>query len=152
MPATCCWGFHRTDCTRTATRWPLARKLLFDVAGYGPDKALPYDAKLTVAGELLKVHASYLRPIRALLDVNILKGAAHITGGGISDNTPRILPKGLAAEVHSASWRVPPIFELLREIGHIPLADFRRTFNLFSTGWTRSTTRLALWWNRHGRA
>ncbi len=110
--------------------YSLARKLLFDVAGYSAEQALPYDAKLTVAAELLKVHASYLRPIRALLDVNILKGAAHITGGGISDNTPRILPKGLAAEVHSASWRVPPIFELLREIGHIPLADFRRTFNL----------------------
>ena len=110
--------------------YSLARKLLFDVAGYSADQALPYDAKLTVAGELLKVHTSYLRPIRALLEVNILKGAAHITGGGISDNTPRILPKGLAAEVHSASWRVPPIFELLREIGNVPLADFRRTFNL----------------------
>ena len=110
--------------------YSLARKLLFDVAGYSAGQALPYDTKLTVAGELLKVHASYLRPIRALLDVNILKGAAHITGGGISDNTPRILPKGLAAEVHTTSWRIPPIFELLREIGNIPLADFRRTFNL----------------------
>jgi phosphoribosylformylglycinamidine cyclo-ligase len=110
--------------------YSLARKLLFEVAGYRPEQALPWDAKLTVADELLKVHASYLRPIRALLDVNILKGAAHITGGGITDNTPRILPKGLAAQVHGGSWRVPPIFDLLREIGDVPLDDFRRTFNL----------------------
>jgi phosphoribosylformylglycinamidine cyclo-ligase len=110
--------------------YSLARKLLFEVAGYGPNHALPWDAKLTVADELLKTHTSYLRPIRALLEMNILKGAAHITGGGISDNLPRILPKGLAAEVHSSSWRVPPIFDLLREIGNVPLDDFRRTFNL----------------------
>lgn len=110
--------------------YSLARKLLFDVAGYRANQKLPYDSKLTVADELLKVHVSYLRQIRALLDAGILKGAAHITGGGITDNTPRILPKGLAAEVHSGSWRIPPIFELLREVGNVPLADLRRTFNL----------------------
>jgi phosphoribosylformylglycinamidine cyclo-ligase len=110
--------------------YSLARKLLFEVAGYHPGQALPYDKKLTIADELLKVHASYLRPIRALLDTNLLKGAAHITGGGITDNTPRVLPKGLAAQIQSRSWRVPPIFDLLREIGHVPLDDFRRTFNL----------------------
>jgi len=110
--------------------YSLARKLLFDVAGYAPDRRLPYDPTLTIADELLKVHASYLRPIRALLDAGLLKGAAHITGGGISDNTPRILPKGLAAEVHTNTWHVPPIFEMLRELGDVPLADYRRTFNL----------------------
>jgi formyltetrahydrofolate-dependent phosphoribosylglycinamide formyltransferase len=88
--------------------YSLARKLLFEVAGYKPTQKLPYDSKLTIADELLKVHASYLRPIRALLDANLLKGAAHITGGGITDNMPRILPKGLAAEVHSDTWHVPP--------------------------------------------
>jgi phosphoribosylformylglycinamidine cyclo-ligase len=60
----------------------------------------------------------------------LLKGAAHITGGGISDNTPRMLPKGLAAAIDTASWRVPPLFEELRRIGNIPEADYRRTFNL----------------------
>jgi phosphoribosylformylglycinamidine cyclo-ligase len=59
-----------------------------------------------------------------------LKGAAHITGGGITDNTPRILPKGLGAHVHPGSWPVLPIFELLRRIGDIELEDWRRTFNL----------------------
>ncbi len=110
--------------------YSLARKLLFEVARYKPDQPLPYDSKTTVAEELLRVHTSYLRPIRALLDVNILKGAAHITGGGITENLPRILPKGLAAQMQPGSWRVPPIFDLLREIGNIPLDDFRRTFNL----------------------
>jgi phosphoribosylformylglycinamidine cyclo-ligase len=60
----------------------------------------------------------------------LLRGAAHITGGGITDNTPRILPKGMAASVDTSAWRIPPIFEVLRGIGNIPLDDYRRTFNL----------------------
>jgi phosphoribosylformylglycinamidine cyclo-ligase len=102
--------------------YSLARKLLFDVA------RLPLDTPLT--DELLKVHRSYLQPIRALIEAGVLKGAAHITGGGITDNTPRILPKGLAARVDVSSWTIPPFFEKLREIGNIDPADYRRTFNL----------------------
>src|SRR5277367_3940719 len=102
--------------------YSLARKLLFDIA------RLPLDSAL--ADELLKVHLSYLRPIRALIDARVLKGAAHITGGGITDNTPRILPAGLAARVDVSSWTIPPFFEELREIGKLDLADYRRTFNL----------------------
>jgi phosphoribosylformylglycinamidine cyclo-ligase len=78
----------------------------------------------------LKLHRSYLAPLRALHDKNILKGAAHITGGGITDNTPRILPKGLGVTIETKSWPVLPVFELLRKIGDIPEADWRRTFNL----------------------
>jgi phosphoribosylformylglycinamidine cyclo-ligase len=59
-----------------------------------------------------------------------LHGAAHITGGGITDNTPRMLPSGLAITIDTNSWRIPPLFELLRRIGNIPEDDFRRTFNL----------------------
>jgi phosphoribosylformylglycinamidine cyclo-ligase len=102
--------------------YSLARKLLFDVA------QLPLDQPL--ADELLKVHRSYLKPLRALLDARVLKGAAHITGGGITDNTPRILPRGLAARVDVSTWTIPPIFEKLRAIGNIDPADYRRTFNL----------------------
>lgn len=102
--------------------YSLARKLLFEVAG----------EKLTgrLANELLQVHRSYLKPIRALLDAKLLKAAAHITGGGITDNLPRVLPQGLAAEIDRQSWTVPEIFERLRSIGNIPEADWRRTFNL----------------------
>lgn len=71
-----------------------------------------------------------MRPIRTLHDAGLLKGAAHITGGGITENTPRILPKGLGARIDRGSWPVLPVFELLREIGQIPEHDWRRTFNL----------------------
>ncbi len=102
--------------------YSLARKLLFEIA------RRPLTPEL--ADELLKVHRSYLKPIRALMDERMLKGAAHITGGGITDNTPRILPPGLAARVDVSTWTVPAFFEELRAIGQLGLADYRRTFNL----------------------
>ena len=64
------------------------------------------------------------------MERRLLKGAAHITGGGITDNLPRILPRGVAAEIDTSAWTVPPIFEHLREIGNVPEYDYRRTFNL----------------------
>lgn len=109
--------------------YSLARKLFFEVAGYKPDTFVP-ELDATVAAELLKVHRSYLRPIRALAGEGLLRGAAHITGGGITDNTPRMLPKGLAAAIDTAAWKAPPVFELLRRLGRIPEDDWRRTFNL----------------------
>ena len=109
--------------------YSLARKLLFEIAGYGPKTLLP-EVGATVGDALLAVHRSYLKPIRALMAAGVLRGAAHITGGGITDNTPRMLPKGLAASIDTSAWRIPPIFEVLRRIGNIPPDDYRRTFNL----------------------
>jgi phosphoribosylformylglycinamidine cyclo-ligase len=109
--------------------YSLARKLLFDVAGYSAGQRLP-GCEGTAGEELLKVHRSYLKPIRALLDAKLLKGAAHITGGGITDNLPRILPRGLGAQIDTGAWEIPPLFELLRKIGNVPEEDYRRTFNL----------------------
>ncbi len=109
--------------------YSLARKLLFEVAGYGPKTLLP-EVGMTVGDALLAVHRSYLKPIRALMEARLLRGAAHITGGGITDNTPRMLPAGLAAQIDTGAWRIPPIFEVLREIGNVPEDDYRRTFNL----------------------
>ena len=109
--------------------YSLARKLLFDVAGMKVDSLLP--SLGTVLGdELLKVHRSYLKAITTLVDVNSIVGAAHITGGGITDNLPRTLPKGMAAAIDTASWQIPPLFQLLRSIGQVPEDDWRRTFNL----------------------
>jgi phosphoribosylformylglycinamidine cyclo-ligase len=102
--------------------YSLARKLLFETGRRPLTNAL--------ADELLKVHRSYLKPIRALIDARMLKGAAHITGGGITDNTPRILPEGLAARVDVSTWTIPPLFGELRAIGNLDMADYRRTFNL----------------------
>jgi len=109
--------------------YSLARKLLFEIAGHNVNTQLD-ELGTSVAKELLKLHRSYLAPLRALHEKKILKGAAHITGGGITDNTPRILPKGLGVTVDTSSWPVLPVFELLRKIGDIPEADWRRTFNL----------------------
>ncbi len=109
--------------------YSLARKLLFEVARLHPDSPLQ-ELGITVAEELLKVHRSYLKPIQALRQAGVLHAAAHITGGGITDNTPRVLPKGLAAMIDVSSWQVPPIFELLRKLGHLEPADYRRTYNL----------------------
>jgi phosphoribosylformylglycinamidine cyclo-ligase len=109
--------------------YSLARKLLFEIAGHNANTWID-ELGTSVAKELLKLHRSYLAPLRALHDKEILKGAAHITGGGITDNTPRILPKGLGVTIDTKSWPVLPVFELLRKIGDIPEADWRRTFNL----------------------
>jgi phosphoribosylformylglycinamidine cyclo-ligase len=109
--------------------YSLARKLFFEVGGYGPNSFLP-ELDCTLADELLKIHRSYLQPVRALADARLLRGAAHITGGGIPGNTPRMLPPGLAAAIDSASWKTPPVFEAMKRIGNLPEDDYRRTFNL----------------------
>ena len=109
--------------------YSLARKLLFEVAGYSPKTLLP-EVGATVGDALLAVHRSYLKPIRALMAAGLLKGAAHITGGGITDNTPRMLARDLGAAIDTGSWRIPPLFEILRRIGNIPDDDYRRTLNL----------------------
>jgi phosphoribosylformylglycinamidine cyclo-ligase len=109
--------------------YSLARKLLFEVAGYKPGSRVEELAS-SVAEELLKTHKSYLKPIQALLKAKLLKGAAHITGGGLTGNIPRVLPEDCAVEVDPRSWPSQPIFDVLQQIGNIPADDYRRTFNL----------------------
>jgi phosphoribosylformylglycinamidine cyclo-ligase len=109
--------------------YSLARKLLFDVAHLRLDSILP-ETGTVLADELLKVHVSYLKGITAVLKTGSLSAAAHITGGGITDNLPRALPAGLAGAINTDSWQPPPLFGMLRAIGNIPEADWRRTFNL----------------------
>jgi phosphoribosylformylglycinamidine cyclo-ligase len=109
--------------------YSLARKILFEVAGFGVDTILP-ELGRTLGEELLQTHRSYLKPIQALSKAGILLGAAHITGGGISDNLPRILPKGLMASIDTSAWTIPPVFEMVRRLGNVPLDDYRRTLNL----------------------
>ncbi|MBS1874102.1 MAG: phosphoribosylformylglycinamidine cyclo-ligase [Acidobacteria bacterium] len=109
--------------------YSLARKLLFDVAGHAPsDKVAELEG--SIADELLKTHRSYLKPLRKVHNEGLLKAAAHITGGGITENTPRVLPKGLGVRVDPEAWPVLPVFELMRKIGNISDEDYRRTFNL----------------------
>ena len=109
--------------------YSLARKLFFEVAGYEPLTSLP-ELGTTAGGALLAPHLSYLRPLEALLDRGIIKGLAHITGGGLTDNIPRILPEGTAVKIEKGSWGVLPVFELLQQIGNVSEFEMYRTFNM----------------------
>jgi phosphoribosylformylglycinamidine cyclo-ligase len=109
--------------------YSLARKLLLDTAGYSLDEHVPR-LGCTVAEELLKPHRSYARVIQRLNRTGLLKGAAHITGGGIPGNLPRIFPKGVEARIRLRSWPVLPLYDLLREIGNVPETEMWRSFNM----------------------
>lgn len=84
----------------------------------------------TVGDALLAPHRSFLRPVRTLLDAGLVRGLAHITGGGLPGNLPRALPDGLGAELRPGSWPVPAIFERIARDGGVDAAEMRRVFNL----------------------
>ena len=109
--------------------YSLARRIAFDVAGLSHDQHVP-ELGVSIGEALLVPHRSYLALIRPLLTAGAIKGMAHITGGGITDNLPRIIPDGMHAEIDTASWKVPPIFQWLQARGTVPDADMRRTFNM----------------------
>ena len=109
--------------------YSLARRIAFETAGL--QAASPVGALGgSVADALLTPHRSYLPLIRPMLGTGRIKGMAHITGGGITGNLPRILPAGTHAVVDRAGWQVPPIFTWLQETGGVPDADMLRTFNM----------------------
>ena len=109
--------------------YSLARKLFFEVAGYKPDTHVP-ELGMTAGEALLLPHLSYLKPLDGLLDKGLIKGLAHITGGGLTDNIPRILPEGTAVKIRKDSWRKPPLFELMRRLGNVSEPEMYRTFNV----------------------
>jgi len=109
--------------------YSLARKLFFEVAGYEADTRLD-ELEMTAGEALLQPHLSYLKPLDGLLDSGMIKGLAHITGGGLTDNIPRILPENCAVEIDKGSWPVLPIFELMQKIGNVSDAEMYRTFNM----------------------
>ena len=108
--------------------YSLARAVLFDRLGLGVEDALPGLGE-SVADALLARHRCYLPAIRPSLRQGRLRALAHITGGGISDNLPRVLPAGTAAEVDLGSFRLPPLFRLLADAGRIAESEMLRTFN-----------------------
>ncbi len=109
--------------------YSLARKLLFDVAGYTLDTYVN-ELKGKVGNELLRTHKSYWPIIRKLLAADCVSALAHITGGGITENLPRVLPKGVAAVVEVGSWPLQPIFEHLQKLGNVAQDEMLRTFNM----------------------
>jgi phosphoribosylformylglycinamidine cyclo-ligase len=109
--------------------YSLARRVIFerlqlDVGSYVPELST------TIGEALLEPHRSYLPIVQPLLDGGRIKGMAHITGGGITDNLPRVLPHGTAALIDRSTWEVPPIFTWLQRSGSIPDEDMLRTFNM----------------------
>ena len=109
--------------------YSLARKLLFEVAGYNPDLYVTA-IKDKVGNALMQTHRSYLSVLRKLTAGGVVSGMAHITGGGITENFPRILPKGLCAQVEMNSWEIPPLFQHLQELGSVAQDEMMRTFNM----------------------
>jgi phosphoribosylformylglycinamidine cyclo-ligase len=109
--------------------YSLARKLFFEVERYEPNTLLP-GVGMTAADALLQPHISYLRPLEDLLDKGVIKGLAHITGGGLIDNIPRILPEGTSVEIKKGTWPVLPLFELMQRIGNVTEKEMYRTFNM----------------------
>lgn len=109
--------------------YSLARKLLFEEAKYGPEQYVN-ELKDKTGAALMRIHRSYLAIIKKLTAGEVVSGMAHITGGGITENLPRILPKGMGAHVDLATWQVPPLFEHLQKLGNVEQDEMLRTFNM----------------------
>jgi len=109
--------------------YSLARKLLFEVARYTPESYVN-ELKSKVGNELMRTHRSYWPVIKKLLAAECVSAMAHITGGGITENLPRVLPKGVAAVIELGSWPVLPVFDHLQKLGNVPLEEMLRTFNM----------------------
>ena len=108
--------------------YSLARKILFDRMGFGINDLIPESGR-TVADELLVPTRIYVKSILNLLRDFSIHGIAHITGGGLPENVPRILPKGCTARIRTTSWDMPLIFKVLQQGGNIENAELYRTFN-----------------------
>lgn len=108
--------------------YSLARKVLFEVGKLSPRDYIE-ELGCTLGEEILRPTKIYSKTVNALKDFNI-HGMAHITGGGIFENLPRILPEGLQVEINEKAWDVPPIFTMIQKIGHVEDREMHRTFNM----------------------
>jgi phosphoribosylformylglycinamidine cyclo-ligase len=109
--------------------YSLARKLLFEVARYTPETYVN-EVKGKVGNELMRPHRSYWPVLRKVIDGDCVSAMAHITGGGITENLPRVLPRGTAALIELGSWPVLPIFEHMQHLGNVTQDEMLRTFNM----------------------
>jgi phosphoribosylformylglycinamidine cyclo-ligase len=111
--------------------WSLARKLLFEVNKFDIHEPQRELHSATLANILLEPHANYVSPIRRALDAHIpIRGMAHITGGGLIENVPRILPEGLGAVIDRTAWKPQEIFTWLQKLGRLPDEEMHRVFNM----------------------
>jgi len=110
--------------------YSLARKLFFEIGGYAVDSKFDEFGGETLSTQLLKPHTSYLQQLDKLLDTNRIKGLAHITGGGLVENIPRILPENVAVEIRRGTWNELPIFGLMQKLGNVEDTEMFRAFNM----------------------
>jgi phosphoribosylformylglycinamidine cyclo-ligase len=108
--------------------YSLARKVLLGTLGLKAASRLP-ELRLTLGEELLRVHKNY-QPLMAGLPAGLLHAAAHITGGGLLDNLPRVLPKGTQANIRRSAWKVPPLFRIIESGGRIDSEEMYQVFNM----------------------
>ena len=110
--------------------YSLARKLFFEIGGYDVNDTIP-ELEKSVGLTLLEPHINYTNNIFSLLDKDIeVKGIAHITGGGLIENIPRILPNGCCVEIHKGSWPAVPIFNVMQSIGNVDENEMYHAFNM----------------------
>lgn len=110
--------------------YSFARKLFFDVGGYSVNDIIP-ELEKSVGLTLLKPHINYTNHVFALLDAGVeVKGIAHITGGGLIENIPRILPDGCGVEIQKESWPALPVFSVMQSIGDVDEDEMYRAFNM----------------------
>ena len=111
--------------------YSLARKLFFEIAGMDIHATPPELEGRSLAEVLLAPHTNYVPAVRTILAAGIpVKGMAHITGGGLTENVPRILPDGLGAVIDRSTWQSPPVFTLMQQLGNIPDEEMLRAFNM----------------------
>jgi phosphoribosylformylglycinamidine cyclo-ligase len=108
--------------------YSLARKILFEKMRLKPGSTID-GIKHSVGEELLRVHKNY-QPLLAKIPPEMIHGLAHITGGGLIDNLPRVLPKNCDATINTKSWRVPPIFDVLQRKGKVDRTEMYQVFNM----------------------
>ncbi|MBR0056432.1 MAG: phosphoribosylformylglycinamidine cyclo-ligase [Kiritimatiellae bacterium] len=107
----------------------LARHVIFDICGLTVNDVLP-GTRTRIGDALLATHRSFLKPVKAVLAQMPINGMAHITGGGFTDNIPRVLPAKCHAVIDRAAWKVPPIFEFIGKIGKVDRDEMYRVFNM----------------------
>lgn len=109
--------------------YSLARRIVFDHLGLAPDARVE-ELGGAIGDLLLTPHRSYLHAVYPLVTKGAIKGMAHITGGGLTENVPRILPPGTAARIDRSLWTVPPVFTWLQRTGEVSDEEMFRTFNM----------------------
>src|SRR5208282_163010 len=109
--------------------YSLARKIFFEAEQFKVDKYMP-ELSASLCEILLAPTKIYVNAVKALKEHADIRGMAHITGGGISGNVPRIIRDGLTAVINENSWPVPPVFNVMQALGNVPAGDMKKTFNL----------------------